>query len=205
MTLQRSSTTNKAMADLTKRITELEVHYQGLVTVTKDVETINSNNVEMARQICDMEARVDDAENRSRRNNLIFYGLPDPNPSEKFPDSEEIIINHCRDHLNLTLDPKLIERAHRLGRHRHDHQRPIIAKFTFFKTKEEILSNGRKLKGTNYSIGEDFSESVRKARKHLVEFARTKSEPFSLRYKTLFLGKKRYVFNETSQTVNEIS
>nr|XP_037275470.1 uncharacterized protein LOC119168169 [Rhipicephalus microplus] len=193
------------MADVTKRITELEVPYQGFVTVEKDVETIHGNTAILTRQICDMEARVDDAENRSRRNNLIFYGLPDPNPSEKFSNSEEILINHCRGHLNFTLDPKLIERAHRLGRHRHDHKRPIIVKFTFLKTKEEILSNGRKLNGTKYSIGEDFSESVRKARKHLVEFARTKFEPFSVRYKTLFLGKKRYVFNGNSQTVNEIS
>lgn len=64
-----------------------------------------------------------------------------------------------------------------------------------------MLSNGQKLKGINYSTGEDFSESVRKAQKNLVAFARTKSEPFSLWYRTLFLSKKGYTFNKTSQSV----
>lgn len=46
----------------------------------------------MACQICDMEARIDDIKNRSRKNNLLFYGLPDLNLPEQVADSEEIII-----------------------------------------------------------------------------------------------------------------
>ncbi|XP_077529693.1 uncharacterized protein LOC144142202 [Haemaphysalis longicornis] len=174
-------TTNEAMADLTKRITEVEVHYQCLLTVRKGIETIKGNTAEISRQIFDVEPPVDEAGNLSRKNNLNFYGLPDPNPSEKFADSPEIIIHRCHDHINLILDSELIERAHSVGQQRHDHQRPIIVKLTFLKTKEEIFSNKLKLKDTNYSIGEDFPESVRKTRKHFVALVCTKSEPFSLR------------------------
>ncbi|KAH9367789.1 hypothetical protein HPB48_004447 [Haemaphysalis longicornis] len=139
------------MAELAKRITNLQTQYEG-VTVRKDVETNNGNTAEIARQVYNVVTRVDGAENRPRKNNLTFYGLSDAKPSEKISDSQDIVINHCRDNLGLTLDPKQIERIHRLGRHRNDHQRPIIAKFTFFKIKEKIPSNGRKLKGGNFSI-----------------------------------------------------
>lgn len=111
----------------------------------------------------------------------------------------------CSEHLNVKIDPKEVERAHRLGRYKPGQHRPVIVKFTSFKTKETILSNGKKLKGTTYAIGQDFSRSVQNARKHLIAFARSKSTPFSCPYKTLFLGSKRYVFDEMSQTVKEIA
>ncbi|CAN7945762.1 unnamed protein product, partial [Ixodes hexagonus] len=198
-------TTDKTISDLSKRMAELEGDYQSLATVRTELETTRADTARTARQVCDLEARLDDAENRSRRNNLIFYGLPDPTASETFAQSEQRVIRHCFDLFNVTLDPKEIERAHRLGRYTADQCRPIIVKFAFFKTKEFILSNGPKLKGTNYSIGEDFSRPVRNARRHLVAFAKTKSVAFSLRYKTLFIGSKRYIFDEATETVKEIA
>lgn len=97
-----------------------------------------------------------------------------------------------------------LKRAHRLGRHNPDRNRPIIVKFSNFKTKEAILRNGRKLKGTAYSIGEDFSKQTQTARKHLIAFGKSKSTPFSLRYKTLHIGPKRYFFDKSSQQVKEL-
>lgn len=60
------------------------------------------------------------------------------------------------------------------------------------------------LKGTNYSVGEDFSRLTQKARKALLHFAKSKSLAYSLRYKTLYIGPKRYVFDESSNSVKEI-
>lgn len=106
--------------------------------------------------------------------------------------------------MGLTIDQRDIDRAHRLGRHAVDKQRPIIIKFNTFKTKDKILSNGRKLKDTEYSVGEDFSAPVRNARRHLIAFARSQSSPFMLSFKTLHMGKKRYIFDESTQTVKEL-
>ncbi|XP_037529259.2 uncharacterized protein LOC119406597 [Rhipicephalus sanguineus] len=197
-------TTEHAQSDLAKRIADMEKHYQALLPLKAELELIKKNSVQAARKTVDLEARLDDAENRSRLNNLIFYGVPDANPSESYAQSEQLIIRHCHDHLGIDINPKDIDRVHRLGRHSGSRCRPIIAKFTFYKTKQEILSNGRKLRGTTYSIGEDFSRRVQNARRQLVEFARQKSSPFSLRYKTLHIGSKRYSFNETTKTVQEI-
>ncbi|XP_075526332.1 uncharacterized protein LOC142558055 [Dermacentor variabilis] len=197
-------TTEQALSDLTKRMADIEKHYHSLPSLQAELELIKNNTVHTARLTDDIEARLDDAENRSRRNNLIFYGLPDAKPSESYAESEKIIIQHCRDHLGIDIHPKEIDRAHRLGHHTDGRCRPIIAKFAFHKIKDSILSSGRKLKGTPYSVGEDFSRKVQNARSHLVKFARQKSVPFSLRYKTLHIGSKRYLFNETSRTVQEI-
>ena len=61
-----------------------------------------------------------------------------------------------------------IERAHRFGKIREDKKpRPIIAKFSFHKDKERILSSARTLAGTNYGISQDFPREIVEMRKGL--------------------------------------
>ncbi|KAH9378173.1 hypothetical protein HPB48_013281 [Haemaphysalis longicornis] len=144
-------------------MTEVENHYQNLSPLKADLEVIRTDTTETNGLVSEFEAKLDDAENRSRRNTLIFYNLPDPNPAETNAEAEGLIIRHCVEHLQVAIDPKEIDRAHRLGRHAANRPRPIIGKFTFHKTKETVLTNAPKLKGTDFSIGEDFSQSVRTA------------------------------------------
>ncbi|XP_077491437.1 uncharacterized protein LOC144102044 [Amblyomma americanum] len=197
-------TTDNLISDLSRRISALEGHYQTIQSLRTEIEGLSTHTTQATRQLCDLEDRIDEAENQSRRNNLIFYNIPDPDPSETWADSEKLLIRHCSEFLDITLDPKTIDRTHRLGRHEPDRCRPLIAKFALFKTKDEILANGRKFKNTDYSVGEDFSRRVRNVRKHLVTFAKSKTNRFSLRYKTLFIGSRRYIFDEPSQSVKEI-
>ncbi|XP_077484391.1 uncharacterized protein LOC144094321 [Amblyomma americanum] len=196
--------TDKSITELSKRITELETHYQDLASPKTEVESIKTDAATSASQISNLESRVDDAENRSRSNNLLFYGLPDTSSKETSSESEELVTRLCSENLDITIDPKEIERAHRLGRHSSERCRPIIVKFTFHKTEESILKNARKLKDTDYSIGEDFSHSVRKARKHLLRFAKETSDKYALRFKTLYIGPKQYIFDDLTETVKEV-
>ncbi|XP_049512298.1 uncharacterized protein LOC125940304 [Dermacentor silvarum] len=196
--------TSAALANLSKRLADLEGHYQKLLPMQIEIQTIRADTEQTARLVHALNARVDDAENRSRRNNLVFYGLPDTAASETSAASEEKILRLCSDHLNVPLEPQDIERAHRVSRYSANRPRPLIVRFNHYKKKEMVLSNGRKLKGTDLSMGEDFSPAVRNARKQLVSFAKAKSVPFSLRFKTLLIGSKRYVFDDASQTVKEI-
>lgn len=190
------ATTNQTITDLGNRIADLENHCQNLLTLRAEVDAINTNTTELTHRVYDIDGRLDVIENRSRSDNLIFYNLPDTNPKETYTQ-------HCLERLQLTIEPKDIERAHRLGRHTNNNKRPIIVKFSSFKTKESILSNGLKLKGTNFSIGEDFTHPVRIARKELVAFARSKSVPFSLRFQTLHIGSKRYIYDHEAGIVKE--
>lgn len=94
----------------------------------------------MTRRIVELESRFDDAENRSRRDNLIFYGISDTSSTETFAESEQLVIELCRDKLQINVNTREIERAHRLGRFSQHGCRPIIVKFSSHKTKSMILS-----------------------------------------------------------------
>ncbi|XP_075530989.1 uncharacterized protein LOC142564055 [Dermacentor variabilis] len=197
--------TDKTIGKLNERLTDLENHYQALVPLRKEIEIMRIGTERTASRISELEARMDDAENRSRRNNLIFYGIPDPSSSETFAETEKLVANLCRDNLQLTLEPRDIERAHRLGRPSAGRCRPIIVKLASHKTKAAILSNGRMLKGTSYGIGEDFSRPVQNARKQLIAFAKSKNKPFSVSFKTLHMNQERYVFDDSTNSIKELS
>lgn len=178
----------------------VESHCQHIEDLQRQVETFKTTATE-TRAIANIEARIDDAENRARRNNLIFFSIPDPSAPESAAQAEERIIWLCAEQLNVTVNLEEIERAHRLGRHSNNRHHPIILKFALFKAKEKILSNGCKLKGTNYRIREYFSHTVQNTRKHFLAFARAKSVPFSLRYKIPFIGSAKHMYDETTKCV----
>ena len=81
-----------------------------------------------------------DVEARSRRNNLIFYGLADCGNE----DTYEILYEFFEFHLNIDLHEMCVQRVHRLGsinRARATSQtprRPIIAAFRDYRDTEYI-------------------------------------------------------------------
>lgn len=74
-----------------------------------------------------------------------------------------------------------------------------------FKTKEEILSCGPKLKNTNFAIREDFASATRLARSKLLKFIRPAQCAFKLRLDRLHVGKKCYYYDASSDSVLECS
>lgn len=85
----------------------------------------------ISRQLKSIEMRCEDAENRLRRCNLLFFGISDDR-NESWSSSESKVINLCSEHLGIAIEPTQIERAHRLGQFNREKNRPIIAKYTFF-------------------------------------------------------------------------
>lgn len=122
---------------------------------------------------------------------------------ESWEQSEVQIITFCRDKLDVSLDTNNIERAHRLGRFQENKNRPIIVKFMRFKDKSQILSCGGKLKGTSFSIREDYSARVRLARKKLYLYAQERRLPFKIRFDKLIIGNKRFVYDAQTDSVIE--
>ncbi|KAH9369221.1 hypothetical protein HPB48_016936 [Haemaphysalis longicornis] len=137
------------MNDMSKRLTSLETHYCRLLSMRRELDDAKTLTAEITRHYHNFQSRADDSENHSRRNNLIFYGIPDPNPKECFADSEATVIRCITENLEIEIHPSYVERAHRLGRHSRDRVRPVIVKFSSFKVKQSILLEGKKFKGTN--------------------------------------------------------
>ena len=65
----------------------------------------------------------------------------------------------------MDIESVVIERTHRTGKKSKNRSRPIVAKFSFYKDKMNILKNCKKLKSTRFSIFEDFSRETAAIRK----------------------------------------
>ncbi|KAH6932776.1 hypothetical protein HPB50_009400 [Hyalomma asiaticum] len=64
---------------------------------------------------------------------------------------------------------------------------------TFYKDKERILSATHKLKGSEFSIREDFFPATREARRKLIEFAEAKQKFFKLSVDRMRIDDETYV------------
>ncbi|XP_050038876.1 uncharacterized protein [Dermacentor andersoni] len=149
-----------------------------------------------------LEARVDDLEDRSRRDNLIFRGIPD---SPESWDQSEARVKSALLCVADNWPDNAIDRAHRIGPFVANKCRPIIVKFSNYKVKQKVLSARKKLKENSITMSEDFSPATRRIRSKLADFAKSQSEtePYQLRYKTLVMNKKHYVYTAETDSVAE--
>ena len=104
---------------------------------------------------------------------MIFYGIPEE-VNETNAKTETLLYSFLEGQLKLKdddIDGISIERAHRLGKRNANGEkpRPIIAKFSFFKNKEFILSNARILARTAFGISQDFPRDIVEIRRGLVK------------------------------------
>lgn len=152
----------------------------------------------MNAELC---SRLNDFEDRSRRENLIFYGIADA--AAKTWSQSEAKVRLIISNLDVQLPPDGISRAHRLGSYATKKCRPVIVKFSTFKIKESIMTNKAKLKGTSVSLSEDFCKETRHTRKKLHEYGKSTGQQFSLRYNKLFINKKCFVYCSQTDSVYE--
>ena len=110
-------------------------------------------------QLCE---RLRDLEDRSRRDNLRVDGIAELE-NETWEQTEEILHNLFKEELEF--ENISVERAHRVGNKRKNNKRTIVLKLASFKDKLKIISEARKLKGTNISINEDYSKETLEIRK----------------------------------------
>lgn len=114
----------------------------------------------------DLRVRIDDtweyavrSEQYSRKN-VRIYGLeenPDENLQEKF-------IGLAREELGVEIKEEEIEIAHRIGQTRRSQNKPraVIIKFLSNKSKMQLLSKRKLLKGKSIAIMEDMASDLAK-------------------------------------------
>ena len=145
----------KEVQDLKEKVAVLEKENEGMKKV----------NEELFKRVDQVEKHADDLESRSRRNNILFYGLK--REERETPRDLEIRVKDVLNDKMGLADNIEMDRVHRLGT---KDDSPIIARCTFYKDKVTILKAKQKLKGTRIFIGEDFSKGVRGIRKLLQPF-----------------------------------
>ncbi|XP_075726224.1 uncharacterized protein LOC142767862 [Rhipicephalus microplus] len=165
-----------------------------------DVTQLLAQNEDLADTCAKLRDSYEDLDGRSRRNNLVVYGLPDT-VNETWAQSEAQVIAFCSEKLNVAISTAAIERAHRLGRYTAVKARPIILRFLSFKDKERVLAVASKLKGTEFALSEDYSSKVRQDRKKLIQFAKDRKAEYKLHFNKMKIGNQTFVYNAETDTV----
>lgn len=122
---EAQSSLEQQITDLDNRLSEVEKH----VSCPEGLPTQNYQPQVMA-----LNQRLDDFEDRSRRENLIFHCLADSSSETWAQPQEKVcaVLNSVLN-LNLTTSDDRISRAHRLGKFIPGKCRPIIVKFSSSK------------------------------------------------------------------------
>ena len=157
----------------------------------------------LRQELDSVKTKTDDLENRSRRNNLLFYGIQRED-KESNTECETKVHNFLRDTLGIVAHNVMFDRVHRTGKKADS---PIIARCVYFKDKQMIMKLKSKLKDTHFAVKEDFSDNVREIRKALYPFLKhaiDSGKRASIVYDHLLVEGKKYVLDESRSNVVEV-
>ncbi|XP_042149349.1 uncharacterized protein LOC115320747, partial [Ixodes scapularis] len=167
---QGKAVTDSLIAETNERLTTIEQRVDSLTKLTATVTAFQDKVLSLERNVDFLMAKIDDLENQSRRNHLIVYGI------HETTDEDSIFLENLvkKDVFESILKVQTAgtERIHLLGRKSPNKTRPIILKLLDGRDKTKILTSSRLLKGSAYSILEDFSPRVQQIRKKLWESAK---------------------------------
>ena len=136
---------------------------QNALTSIGHVVTATNRNTDLLKTLAYKQI---DLEARSRRNNLIFWGIHEQFGENCFQLIREVITNR----LDLDGRSMYLTRAHRLGQRKigqHARSRPIIVNFRDFNETERIMANVHMLRSSPISIDLDLPKEIHEARKRL--------------------------------------
>ncbi|XP_064469971.1 uncharacterized protein LOC135384713 [Ornithodoros turicata] len=203
---QSQNETEKSLTELSRKVNQIESEVRNLQTLKATVSEASDKLISLECKVASLTSKVEDVEARSRRNNLLIFGLEETtgeSQNDLFAIVKEKIF---RDHLNVT--PTSIERVHRLGSRQQGKTRPVILKLFNYTEKIEILKNCWRLKGSPLSISEDLPLRVRQARKNLMASAsdeKSRGCKVRLVYDKLFINDVIYIWNHNTQQREQVN
>ncbi|XP_050028961.2 uncharacterized protein [Dermacentor andersoni] len=169
---------------------------QGILTMFEEM----SNRIKKLESVVQQQAlKLIDYENRSRRNNLLVFGINE-SANETETKLREQILDGIFDN-TLGVPVRTVERIHRIGEAKPDKPRPIIMKFLDSREKDSVLKNCFKLKGTNVRVSQDYAKETAEIRRMLWESAasdRSKGTKVKLIYDKLKIKDKMYTWDLTN-------
>ena len=177
--------------DLNRELGEVKQSLNHISQDTTELDSkIKNNTAEIqgtVHSINSVKIKANDLEDRSRRSNLVFFGIPESygeNCGQKICN----VLYNCEFYntdVNIAID-----RVHRLGRYKNNapRPRPIIVKFTYFLEKEYIIRNSSKLYKSKVNVSEDYCRATLDIHKALAAKAKKAKEEhviknFQIRYK----------------------
>lgn len=221
--MQFDSFTNKNTDDklniiydqLTKNYEKIQAIETSQSKCISDIYNVNKgyittkHKLDKIEELCDVHTQTlrrltyhsIDQEARSRRNNIIFYGITE---NTRYNDRDIILMFMC-DELNIDTSQMCIERAHRLGtlhsptnRSKNDPKRPLIVKFRDYIDTDTVMERAYRLRGSVFGIDRDYPREIANARKQLynsdeAKSARVNREKVQIKYPARLFIKGKMV------------
>ena len=143
---------NHRFDNLEGSIKKLEKENAGLHA---EISTLKAQVYYLEQQ---QSAKIDDLENRSRGNNLLFFGVNEET-SETWDKSELEVKSFMTDTLQIPkdkVDNIAIERAHRVGKNKG--KRLICVKFLNWEEKQLVFDTGKNILKADkkFNVKQDF-------------------------------------------------
>nr|XP_054931791.1 uncharacterized protein LOC129387103 [Dermacentor andersoni] len=186
----KMNTIRKEVAELNMKTERMNRHLMAMQEMQMKIERLENIVQQQAERLVDYE-------NRSRRNNLLIFGVPEAR-TETETDLRKVVVDNIVRSL-LGVETKSIERIHRIGKQSEGRVRPVIMKFMDYREKEKVMRNCKKLKGTSFSINNDYSKETVDLRKKLWESSapdRAKGARVSLVYDKLKINGRMFVWDQ---------
>ena len=156
----------------TRRIEQVEGEIHDLSCQNNRLRTENENQQELIDDLqSDLEIRsmsLEDMMQYSRRNCLVITGIAETSGE----DTDEVVKEFAKNKLDVIVKDTDIDRTHRLGKPSIGKYRPIIAKFTNYRARHNVIKQRRKLKGQNFAIQEHLTPFTQ----HLLQKAKELSK-----------------------------
>ena len=124
------------------------------------MEHISDTTHDLRRRMEEIERHVEDQEARSRRDNVLLYGVPEVE-HETPEQSEDKFLEVVNAVLPKPLQSSDIVRAHRVGRHSDGRHRPLIARLAKSSNKHLILQKRQELRQKNFGVSSDLTVNQR--------------------------------------------
>lgn len=172
----------------------------------KDLKEVSNNNSEkisdLTRKNESLDARINILEKQLKKRNLIFNGLPD-NISYNLA-LEKNISSIVGEQLNIQLVESEIEECFRLGKisgnqNNPTYCRPVLVAFRSVHTRNHILKNRTKFKGTKIFINEDLSTQERQDHKEMVKLMKKHRQDG---YEVKIIRNKLHIINQQTEKDN---
>ncbi|XP_065675715.1 uncharacterized protein LOC136091922 [Hydra vulgaris] len=168
-------TLKKELSEVQKAVEFISKSYDKIIielTELKKTESKKSpdiSNIENGNN--NIEKKIAELEDRSRRNNLRFVGIEDK-ANETWEESEQKIKEFLNTKLNIQ-ENILIDRAHRVGKETGKN-RSIVVRFQNYKDKALVLKKYTTMKLWNdrLYVNEDFSDFTINLRRKLFKEAK---------------------------------
>lgn len=121
--------------------------------MAEKIEALEDKLRHKEKEISDLNTRVQDMEQYSRRNSLRIFGLVE----ESNEQTEKVVTCFLNNKLNVSLTESCIDRVHRVGKPSSGKIRPIILKLTNYHDRDSIFKVKSRLKGSGVVVREDLT------------------------------------------------